>query len=83
MSSTYLINYKSRRTDVFCKKGILKNLTRFTGKHLYQSLFLKKVAGLRPANSKTGAKFLRTPFFNKTPPMTASAVADHKQQLNL
>ena len=35
--------------DVFCKRGILRNFTKFTGKHLYQSLFLNKVAGLRPA----------------------------------
>ena len=30
-------------------KGVLRNFTKFTGKHLCQSLFLKKVAGLRPA----------------------------------
>ena len=28
--------------EVFCKKGILKNLTKFTGKHLCQSLFVKQ-----------------------------------------
>ena len=31
------------------EKGALKNLTKFTGKHLCQSLFFNKVAGLRPA----------------------------------
>ena len=31
------------------KKGVLKNFTKFTGKHLCQSLFFNKVAGLRPA----------------------------------
>ena len=31
---------------MFCKKGVLRNLTKFTGKHLCQSLFLNKVAGL-------------------------------------
>ena len=31
------------------KKGILKNFTKFTGKHLCQSLFLSKVASLRHA----------------------------------
>ena len=30
------------------KKGFLKNFAEFKGKHLYQSLFCKKVAGLRP-----------------------------------
>ena len=32
---------------VFCKKGVLKNFTKFTGKHLCQGLFFNKVAGLR------------------------------------
>ena len=31
---------------VFYTKSVLKNFTKFTGKHLGQSLFLKKVAGL-------------------------------------
>ena len=35
--------------DVFCKNGVLKNFATFTGKHLFQSLFLNKVPGLRPA----------------------------------
>ena len=33
---------------MFCKKGVLKNFTKFTEKHQCQSLFFKKVAGLRP-----------------------------------
>ena len=31
------------------KKGVLRSFTKFTGKHLCQSLFFNKVAGLRPA----------------------------------
>ena len=31
------------------KKVDLRNFTKFTGKHVYQSLFFNKVAGLRPA----------------------------------
>ena len=38
---------KHSRTEVFCKKGALKNFTKFAGKHLCQSLFFNKVAGLR------------------------------------
>ena len=30
------------------KKGVLKNFAKFTGKYLSQSLFLNKVADLRP-----------------------------------
>ena len=39
----------SNRQEVFCKKGILRNFAKFPGKHLCQSLFFNKVAGLRPA----------------------------------
>ena len=35
------------RREVFCKKGVLKNITKFTGEHLYWSLFFNKVAGVR------------------------------------
>ena len=41
--------YGSSLTEVFCKKGILRNFAKFTRKHLYQSLDFDKVAGLRPA----------------------------------
>ena len=36
---------RSSRLEVFCKKGVLKNFAKFTGKHLCQSLFFNKVAG--------------------------------------
>ena len=51
------------------KKGVLRNFAKFAGKHLCQSLFFNKVAGLRlwhrcfPVNF---AKFLRTPFLQNT-----------------
>ena len=32
------------------KKGVLRNFTKFTGKHLCQGLFFNKAAGLRPDN---------------------------------
>ena len=31
------------RPEVFCKKGVPRNFTKFTGKHLCQSLFLIKL----------------------------------------
>ena len=34
------------RWETFCKKGVLKNFAKFTGKHLYRSLFFNKVLGL-------------------------------------
>ena len=39
----------SSRPEVFCKKVVLRYFTKSTGKHLYQSLSFKNVAGLRPA----------------------------------
>ena len=36
---------RSSRPEVFCKNGVLRNFAKFTGKHLYQSLFFNKVAG--------------------------------------
>ena len=59
------------------RKGVLRNLARFTGKHLCHSLFLNKVGGLRPATLLKKrlwhmfflvnfAKFLRTTFLQNT-----------------
>ena len=39
---------RGSRWEVFCKKGVLRNFAKITGKNLCQSLFLIKVAGLRP-----------------------------------
>ena len=40
--------------ELFFKKGVLRHFAKFTGKHLCQSTFFNKVAGLRPtvSNSK-------------------------------
>ena len=61
---------------MFCKRGVLRNLAKFTGKHLRQILFFDKVAGLRPATllkkrlwhrcfPVNFAKFSRTTFFKE------------------
>ena len=66
----------SSRAEVFCKKGILRNFAKFTGKHLCQSLFFNKVAGLRPATLSKNrlwhryftvnfVKFVRTAFLTE------------------
>ena len=36
---------RSSRLEVFCRKDVLRHFAKFTGKHLYQSLFFNKVAG--------------------------------------
>ena len=68
--------YRYSRPEPFCKKAALRNFTKFTGKHLCQSLFFNKVAGLRPATlSKKRlwrrcfpvnfVKFVRPSFFTE------------------
>ena len=60
--------------QVFWKKGFLRNFAKFKGKHLCQSLFFNKSAGMRTATLLKKslwyrcfpvniAKFPRTPFF--------------------
>ena len=62
---------------LLCKKGVLRNFTKFTGIHLYQSLFFNKVTGLKPASllkkrlwhnifPVNFVKFLRRPFLQNT-----------------
>ena len=36
--------FRSICLEVFCEKGVLKNVAKFTGKHLCQSLYFNKVA---------------------------------------
>ena len=56
-NSASIDTYRSSCPEVFCKKGVLRNFAKSTGKHLCQSLFFNKVA------SPGLAKFLRTSFF--------------------
>ena len=59
------------------KKGVLRIFSKFTGKHLCQSLFFNKVAGL---NKETLAQvffselceIFQNTYFCRTPPVAAS-----------
>ena len=42
-------DYKSSHQMCSVRKGVLRNFAKFIGKHLCQSLFFNKVAGLRSA----------------------------------
>ena len=71
-------NYRSSHQRCSIKKGVLRNFTKFKGKHLSQSLFFNKVAGLRPVLQNIYLNppkirpycpilyFLRTPFLQNT-----------------
>ena len=37
-------SYRSSRREVFCKKGVLRNFTKFTGEQLCHSVFLLESA---------------------------------------
>ena len=50
----FLLKNKSSRSGE-CEKRVLRNFTKFTGKHLCQSLFLNKVAGENKSDFGTGA----------------------------
>ena len=73
----------SSRPEVLCKKGVLKNFTKFTGKHLCQSLLFNKIAGLRPTTllkketlgqvfSSEFCEISKNTFFHRTPLVAAS-----------
>ena len=59
------IKERSNHQDVFCKKGALRNFAKFAGKHLCQSLYFNKVAGLR-------LQISQNTFFYRTPLKAAS-----------
>ena len=73
------VNPKQSRSsfpEVFRRKGVLKNSANFTRKHLCQSLFFNRVAGLMPATllkkrlwhrcfPVNFSKFLKAPFFTE------------------
>ena len=70
---------------MFCKKSVLRDFAKFTEKHLCQSLFFNKVAGLSPQacnfiKKETLARYFpvnfckinKNTFFHRTPLVVAS-----------
>ena len=57
-------NYRSRSQEVFCKKGVYRNFAKCTGKHLCQSFFFNKVAGLSPESCNFIKKETLTKVFS-------------------
>ena len=81
-----MLQVRSSCLEVFCKKGVLRNFAKLTGKQPCQSLFFNKVAGLRPAPQASNfikkrlwhrcfavnfAKFLKALFY-RTPLVVVS-----------
>ena len=69
-SISYVNTLQKQSPEVFCKKVALRNFSKFTGKHLYQSLFFNNLTLLKkrlrhrcfPVNFE---KFLRTDFLTE------------------
>ena len=53
---------RSSRPDVLCESGVLRNFTKFSGKHLCQSPFFNKVADLTLFKKETLAQVLSCKF---------------------
>ena len=73
---------RSSHLEVFCQRSVLKDVAKFTGKHLRQNLFFNKVTVLRSATlvrkrpwhrcfPMNFTMFLRTSFY-RTPLVAAS-----------
>ena len=63
---------------VFGKKGVLKNFTKFTRKHLYHNLVFNKVEEtLAQVFSCEFYKISKTTFFYRTPLAAASPNRDY------
>ena len=84
-SQSIIIRNNHRRCSI--RKDVPRNFAKFTGKHLCQGLFLKKLQVIRPTTlSKKKLwrrcfpvnfeKFLRTPFFTEHLRATASESSD-------
>ena len=76
------------------KKGVLSNFTKFTGKHMCQSLFFNKVAGLRHATllkkrfwpmcfPVNFVKFLRTLFLQNTSGRLLLVISSYETSVGL
>ena len=75
-------SFKSSCPEVFCKKGVLKNFDKFTGKPMCQRPFFNKVAGLKPTillKERLAQVFFgefcensKNTFYYRTPLVTAS-----------
>ena len=49
ISKDWELKFRSSRSQMFFKIGVLKNFAIVTGKHISWSLFLIKLQGFRPA----------------------------------
>ena len=63
---------RSSHLEVFCEKGVLENLAKFTGKELRQSLFFIKKKTLAQVFSFEFCEISKSTFSYRTPPVATS-----------
>ena len=68
----FMDKYRSSHPEVFCKKGVLRNFAKFTGKHLCQGLFFNKET-LAQVFSCEFCEISTNNFSYRIPPVAASA----------
>ena len=70
-----IVACRSSRSEVFCKKGVLRNFGKFTGKHLCQSLFLVKLhKTMERVFSCEFYEIFKVNFLQETPAAAASDI---------
>ena len=69
----FVTNIRSSRPEVFCKKGILRDFAKFTGKHLCQSLFFNEES-LAQVLSCELCEISKNTVFYRTPLVAASVI---------
>ena len=78
-----LQKYRNSRLEVFCRKGVLRNFEKLTGKHLYQSLLFNKVAGLRTATLLKKRFWYRCFPVNFSKFLKTPSITEHRRRLLL
>ena len=76
--------YRSSHRRCSVKKGVLRNFTKFTGKYLCQSLFLKKRDSGNTGVSCENSETFKKTFFYRRPPVATpdSPILPYAYKLN-
>ena len=75
---------RSSRPEVFCKKDVLRNFAKFTGKYLRQSLSFNKVQAqaYNFIKKREFCEISKNTFFHRTPLVDASGKNTGMDELN-
>ena len=72
ISLLYWFFRKTEAVEVFCKKGVLRNFAKLTGKHLCQRFFFTKKESLAQVFSCKFSEISKSTSFYRTPPVAIS-----------